>query len=118
MYFGWADTALNPMMGVDYYESVLEESGPGVEDFYRLFMVPGMYHCGGGLGVSQTDYLGALMNWVESGAAPDRLVAARVVNGKTEMTRPLCPYPQIAQYDGSGDPNSAESFACADPPSR
>ena len=118
MYFGWADTALNPMMGVDYYESVLKESGPGVEDFYRLFMVPGMYHCGGGLGVSQADYLGALMKWVEAGEAPDRLVAARVVGGNTEMTRPLCPYPQIAQYDGSGDPNAEGSFACADPPAR
>ena len=117
MYFGWADTALNPMMGVDYYEDVQRVSGPGVGDFYRLFMVPGMYHCGGGLGVSRADYLGALMEWVESGVVPERLEAARVVDGKTEMTRPLCPYPQIARYDGRGDPKSAASFACVDPTS-
>ena len=116
MYFGWADTALNPMMAVNYYEDALRASGPGAQDFFRLFMVPGMFHCGGGLGVSRADYLGILMNWVENGEAPDRIEAARVIEGKTEMTRPLCPYPQIARYDGQGDPNSADSFACAEPP--
>lgn len=118
MYFGWADTALNPLMAVNYYEDALRESGPGARDFFRLFMVPGMFHCGGGLGVSpsRADYLSILMNWVENGEAPDRIEAARVIEGKTEMTRPLCPYPQIARYDGQGDPNSAASFACAKPP--
>ena len=113
MYFGWADTALNPMMGVDYYEAVRDVTGPATSDFFRLFMVPGMFHCAGGLGVAQTDYLGALMDWVESGEAPDRLVAARVVGGRTEMTRPLCPYPEVAVYDGTGDPEAADSFVCA-----
>lgn len=116
MYFGWADTALNPLMAVNYYEHVQAVTGPETKDFFRLFMVPGMFHCGGGLGVSQADYLGALMDWVESGKAPDRLVAARVVGGETEMTRPLCPYPELAKYDGAGDPNIADSFACASPP--
>ena len=115
MYFGWADTALNPMMGVGYYEDVLAVTGEATRDFYRLFMVPGMFHCGGGLGVSQADYLGPLMDWVEAGKAPDRILAARVVEGKTEMTRPLCPYPDVAKYDGSGDPRSAEAFDCASP---
>lgn len=113
MYFGWADTALNPMMGVNYYEEVLRDSGPGVKDFFRLFMVPGMFHCSGGLGVFQADYLEALMVWVESGKAPDRLEAARVIDGEVEMTRPLCPYPEVARYDGTGDPRSAESFVCS-----
>lgn len=112
MYFGWADTALNPLMGVDYYEEVQAVTGPSTKDFFRLFMVPGMFHCGGGLGVSRADYLGALMAWVESGTAPDRLVAERVVEGETEMTRPLCPYPEIATYDGAVDPRSADSFSC------
>ncbi len=116
MYFGWADTALNPLMGVNYYEGVQAVTGPETKDFFRLFMVPGMFHCGGGLGVFQTDYLGALMDWVESGESPERLVAARAVGGATEMTRPLCPYPEIAKYDGSGDPTSAESFACVSLP--
>ena len=115
MYFGWADTALNPMMGVEYYESVLGVTGEQTRDFFRLFMVPGMFHCGGGLGVSRADYLGAVMDWVESGKAPDYIVAERVVEGRTEMTRPLCPYPEVARYGGSGDPRSASSFVCRAP---
>lgn len=118
MYFGWADTALNPLMGVDYYEEAQRVTGPETRDFFRLFMVPGMFHCGGGLGVSSADYLGALMDWVESGATPDRIVAGRVVGGGTEMTRPLCPYPEVARYDGFGNPGSEESFACAAPAPR
>ena len=112
MYFGWADPALNPMMGVNYYEDVLETIGPETTEFYRLFMVPGMFHCAGGLGVSQADYLGALVDWVEAGKAPERLEAARVIRGKTEMTRPLCPYPQVAKYKGAGDVNDAANFSC------
>ena len=115
MYFGWADTALNPMMGVNYYENALRVTGQETRDFFRLFMVPGMYHCGGGLGVSRADYLGVLMDWVESGEAPDRIVAARVVADRTEMTRPLCPYPEVARYDASGDPDSERSFSCVTP---
>ncbi len=118
MYFGWADTALNPLMGVNYYEDVQAVTGPRTKDFFRLFMVPGMFHCGGGLGVSRADYLGALMAWVEVGTAPDRLVAERVVEGATELTRPLCPYPEVATYDGEGDPKSADSFACGPPRKR
>ncbi|MCY4595181.1 MAG: tannase/feruloyl esterase family alpha/beta hydrolase [Bryobacterales bacterium] len=118
MYFGWADTALNPMMGVNYYEDVQRVSGPGVDEYFRLFMVPGMFHCGGGLGVSRVDYRKVLIDWVESGKVPERLVAARVVEGRAEMTRPLCPYPEVAKYDGQGDPNSAESFACVSPAPR
>ena len=115
MYFGWADTALNPLMGVNYYESAQQVTGERTRDFFRLFMVPGMFHCGGGLGVSRADYLGPLVEWVESGSAPSRIVGARVVGAATEMTRPLCPYPEVARYDGSGDPDSEDSFACVEP---
>ena len=115
MYFGWADTALNPMMGVNYYEEVLSVTGETTQDFFRLFMVPGMFHCGGGFGVFQADYLSALMAWVEEGVVPERLIASRIIEGETEMTRPLCPYPQTAKFDGQGDPNSAESFRCHSP---
>ena len=118
MYFGWADTALNPLMGVNYYEDVLRVTGPETRDFFRLFMVPGMFHCGGGLGVWQADYFESLMQWVEAGQVPERLEAARVVNGQTELTRPLCPYPETASYDGSGNPAESSSFACAQPESR
>ncbi len=115
MYFGWADTALNPLMGVDYYEQVVETMGDRTTDFFRLFVVPGMFHCRGGLGVDRFDALTNLINWVELGKAPDRIVAARVEEGAVEMTRPLCPYPETARYRGSGDPNDAASFECHDP---
>ncbi len=112
MYFGWADPALNPQMGVGYYESVLSRMGPSTNDFFRLFMVPGMFHCGGGVGTSSFDMLAALLDWVEHGAAPDRIPAARVLNGKTVRTRPLCPYPQVARYSGSGSIDDAANFTC------
>ena len=118
MYFGWADTGVNPLMGVNYYEEVQRVSGPDADEYFRLFMVPGMFHCAGGLGVSRVDYRKALIDWVEAGQAPDRLVGARLIGGQTEMTRPLCPYPEVARYDGAGDPNSAESFTCVSPPPR
>jgi feruloyl esterase len=84
-------------------------------DFARLFMVPGMAHCGGGEGPNRFDMVSALEQWVEHGKAPERIEASRVRDGKIDRTRPLCPYPQVATYDGKGDPNSAESFACKAP---
>ncbi len=115
MYYGWADPALNAMMGVEYYESVLKEMGATTTDFFRLFMVPGMFHCGGGVGCSSFDKLTPLMQWVETGAAPDRLTASRTTNGKTDRTRPLCPYPQVAKYKGSGSTDDAVNFTCQKP---
>jgi hypothetical protein len=112
MYFGWADPALNAQMGVDYYESVLQRMGADTMSFFRLFMVPGMFHCAGGVGCSTFDKLTPLVQWVEQAVAPDSLLGARVVNGKTVRTRPLCPYPQVAQYKGSGSPDSAANFVC------
>jgi feruloyl esterase len=115
-YFGWADPALNPMMGIRYYESVLRQSGQATTDFYRLFMVPGMFHCGGGIGTSVFDAFTPLVEWVEKGIAPQAIAAARVVDGKTVRTRPLCPYPQVAKYKGSGNVDDAASFSCAAAP--
>ena len=112
MYFGWADTALPPMMGVDYYEKALANNGPDIPDFFRLFMVPGMFHCRGGVGADQFDAMTALINWVENGAAPATLTASRVEQGKLVRTRPLCPYPQVASHLGSGSIDEAASFAC------
>ena len=115
-HFGWADTALNPMMGVNYYEDVRATMGATTAaDFYRLFMVPGMFHCRGGLGTDRFDALTPLVNWVEGGTAPDQIPAARVDNGEVTRTRPLCPYPQVATYTGSGSIDDASSFVCAAP---
>ena len=114
--FGWADTALNPMMGVNYYEDVRQTMGSETtSDFYRLFMVPGMFHCGGGLGTDRFDALTPLVNWVEGGAAPDQIPAARVERGEVTRTRPLCPYPQVAAYLGAGSIDDAKNFACVLP---
>lgn len=115
MYFGWADPALMPRMGVDYYEKAVAANGPGTRDFFRLFMVPGMFHCRGGNGTDRFDAMTALINWVENGRAPDRIEAARVIDGRSVRSRPLCPYPQVARHDGRGPADKAGSFACRDP---
>ena len=113
-HFGWADTALNPMMGVQYYEDVQATMGASTAaDVYRLFMVPGMFHCRGGLGTDRFDALTPLVNWVEGGMAPDHIQAARVEDGEVTRTRPLCPYPQVAQYTGAGSIDDASNFVCA-----
>jgi len=112
-YHGWADPQIQPLSSVGYYERVLTRmDGEKVKDNYRLFMVPGMAHCGGGEGTSTFDMLAALEQWVEQGRAPDSIPASRVVNGRTDRTRPLCPYPQQAAYQGSGDIDAAASFVC------
>jgi feruloyl esterase len=114
-YYGWADPALNPMMGVKYYEAVTSTIGSSTPDFYRLFMVPGMAHCGGGIGVNSFDAFTPLVEWVEKGRAPQSIIGSRIVDGKTVRTRPLCSYPQVAKYKGSGSTDDALNFVCAAP---
>jgi feruloyl esterase len=82
------------------------------QEFFRLFMVPGMNHCSGGPGTDHFDMLTAMENWVEKGTAPDRVVASHMTDGKVDRTRPLCPYPQVALYNGSGSTDDAANFAC------
>lgn len=115
MYFGWADTALSPVMGIDYYEQVTARIGPATRDFYRLFMVPGMFHCRGGFGTERFDPMTPLVTWVETGVPPERITASQMADGKAVRTRPLCPYPQVARHDGSGSVDDAASFTCRAP---
>ncbi|HXW06158.1 MAG TPA: tannase/feruloyl esterase family alpha/beta hydrolase [Vicinamibacterales bacterium] len=115
MYYGWADPALNAMMGVEYYERVRQTMGAGATDFFRLFMMPGVFHCAGGVGPDRFDAITTLAQWVEQGVAPDRIVASKVVDGKTTRTRPLCPYPQVAKHSGSGSIDDAANFVCTAP---
>jgi feruloyl esterase len=116
MYFGWADPALNPLMGVGYYERVRQTLGPQASDFFRLFMMPGVFHCGGGVGPDQADTLTPLAAWVEKGVAPERIVASRRLGDAVVRTRPLCPYPLVARYKGNGSIDEAASFVCSAPP--
>jgi feruloyl esterase len=115
MTYGWADPILQPMMGVNYYEQAAAKNDPGTIDFFRLFMVPGMSHCGGGIGTDQHDPMTAIIDWVEKGKAPDTIAAKRLVDGKVVRTRPLCPYPQVARYAGQGSIDDAANFRCVTP---
>ncbi|HTY61381.1 MAG TPA: tannase/feruloyl esterase family alpha/beta hydrolase [Acidobacteriota bacterium] len=115
MTYGWADSILQPMMGVNYYEQALAKNGPDAMDFFRLFMVPGMAHCSGGIGPDRNDTMTAMINWVEKGKAPESIQASRVVDGKVVRTRPLCPYPQVARYTGQGSIDDAANFRCVKP---
>ena len=115
LYFGWADPQLNPRMGLEYYEDVVAKMGPSTPEFARLFMVPGMFHCGGGLGTNTFDTATPLVHWVEQGEAPATIPAARIVSGKTVRTRPLCPWPEVARYKGSGSIDDAANFTCQRP---
>ena len=125
LYHGWNDPSISPQNTVNYYESALntwrqqEKAGAqATPDFIRLFMVPGMLHCSGGPGTDKFDPLEALEQWVEHGKAPEQLAASHVANGAVTRTRPLCAYPKVATYKGSGSTDSAENFACQAPGSR
>jgi feruloyl esterase len=135
-YHGWGDAAIPPQNSIDYFETVQSVMGKtarerdlgATQDFYRLFMVPGMSHCAGGIGATSFgnvpfgphdlghDVVSALEQWVEKGVAPNQIIATGFVGGDptkgVETTRPLCPYPEEAMYKGTGDTNTATSFTC------
>ena len=142
-YHGWGDSAISALSSIEYYEAVraflssypdARSDGPTpIEDFYRLFLVPGMAHCAGGIGPNafgsrgavspatmndpERDIFAALERWVEEGTAPEQLVGSGPVVGEANrtLTRPICLYPTVARYQGTGDINSASSFACVAP---
>jgi feruloyl esterase len=115
MTYGWADSILQPLMGVNYYEQALARNGPDTPEFFRLFMAPGMAHCGGGIGPDRHDSMTAVIDWVEKGKKPDSMLASRVVDDQVVRTRPLCPYPQVARYSGEGSIDEAANFRCVAP---
>jgi len=112
MYHGWADPVVPPEDTIGYYQRVKKTLGPGVESSIRLFMVPGMGHCAGGPGASEFDAIAALDRWVTEAAVPDSILASHTSPGQSSFERPLCPFPQTAQWDGRSDPDKASSFRC------
>jgi feruloyl esterase len=115
-YHGWADPGVSPKMSIDYYNSVVKTVGAKeTADFYRFFPVPGMFHCQGGPGCGDVDWLSAVVNWVEKGSAPSMLVGAHVEKGEIKRTRPICAWPNTAHYKGAGSIDMAENFTCEAP---
>jgi len=128
LYQGWADPSTNAGPTLTYYGNLARAQGGlgALSQSVRLFMVPGMYHCGGGPGAgafggsgqpgatqdSDRDILWALVRWVEQGKAPERLTAARIDAGSVRFTRALCPFPQSARHDGRGPKDQAASYQC------
>src|SRR6266436_3690889 len=129
MYHGWNDPAISALNTVNYYDEVVNKLGAEqTKAFTRLYMVPGMQHCTSGPGPDSFGQLGsggndaqynaelALEQWVEKGVAPNAIIAAKYAGDgpakDVKMTRPLCPFPQIAKYKGTGDTNDARNFVC------
>ena len=114
LYHGWADQQVAPGFSVEFYNAILDRSGDPdhASDWVRLFMAPGMAHCSGGEGPDTFDKISTMEQWVELGKAPEQIIAAHKSEGKTDRTRPLCPYPQIAAYRGTGSIDEAANFSC------
>ncbi|HEV2982973.1 MAG TPA: tannase/feruloyl esterase family alpha/beta hydrolase [Vicinamibacterales bacterium] len=117
MYHGWSDQDIAPRASVNFYGRTLEATsgGQGNAIWVRLFMVPGMGHCGGGEGPNTFDMMTALEPWVEKGTIPERVVATHRSRGEVDRTRPLCAYPQVARYMGTGSIDDAANFVCKTP---
>ena len=113
-YHGWADPLITPGVSINYYNLSAKKAGgvAKIDDKERLFMVPGMLHCGGGDGTSNFDTQAAIENWVEHGNAPVTIAASKIDNGNVVRTRPLCQYPKEAVYKGSGSTDEAANFEC------
>jgi feruloyl esterase len=115
MYHGWNDQLISPLNSVNYYKSVVSAMGGAakINSSYRLFMAPGMNHCGGGDGPARIDVFTTIDDWVSNGKAPDQMLAEHLTGNKVDRSRPLCPYPQVAKYKGSGSIDEAANFVCA-----
>jgi hypothetical protein len=117
MWHGLADTGISATSSIGYYQGVMKAMGgwEKTEDFFRLFLIPGVHHCRGGPGLTDFDALTLLENWVEKGQPPTRLIAQRLANGVPERALPIYPYPLVPRYTGTGDPKLARSFMAFDP---
>lgn len=111
LWHGWNDQHISPQSTLSYYDAMRKTMGPGTVDrFAKLYVFPGVAHCGGGVGPNTFDVLTPVMAWVESGKVPGRIVASNVLAGTVTRTRPVYPYPTVARYDGNGSVNDAANF--------
>jgi feruloyl esterase len=115
LYHGWNDQLISPENTINYYSSVLQKLGGKQDSWMKLYMVPGMQHCQGGPGPDQFNKMAVVERWRESGTAPEQIMAYHVSGNNVDMSRPLCPYPQVATYKGVGSTNDAASFTCKAP---
>ncbi|MYI47150.1 MAG: tannase/feruloyl esterase family alpha/beta hydrolase, partial [Gemmatimonadetes bacterium] len=114
LWTGWSDAAIPAKGTVSYYEGVAA-GDEEVDDYLRMFMLPGVQHCGGGPGPAEVDWITTIQKWVEEGEAPEWLIATKTNRGEVEMQRPICAWPAEAVYKGSGDPMREENFECREP---
>ena len=124
LYHGWNDPSISPLNTINYYEQVMalvkknggaQNAEARTQEFARLFMAPGMMHCGGGPGPNSFDMVAALEQWVEQKQPPERITASHTTNGVVDRTRPLCVYPKSASYSGAGSTDDAANFVCKAP---
>jgi pimeloyl-ACP methyl ester carboxylesterase len=108
---GWSDPALSARSTIEYFTAVQRRT-PKASSFTRLFLMPGVLHCGGGSGCDDVDYAGIIRRWVEQGEAPSRIVARKLRGTQVVRTHPLCAYPMTARYNGSGSTDDAAAFTC------
>jgi len=114
LYVGWTE-GHNAKELASYYQDLVKNAGLARAQNVRLFLVPGMNHCGGGAGCDTFERVGVVDQWLESGQAPEQILSSKVSGGRTLRTRPLCAYPAVARYRGQGNMDAAESFACVKP---
>jgi len=109
LWHGFNDPGPSPLSTIEYFDAV-KAKVPMAKDAVRLFLAPGVLHCGGGAGPDRFDALTALENWVEKGTPPASMIATKA---NSPVSRPLCPYPQLPRYKGSGDINDAGNYVCS-----
>jgi len=111
LWHGWADAGLSPLGTIKYYDAVHAKDA-AADEFVRMFLLPGVLHCGGGAGPDTVDWTNTIVDWLEHGKAPDRVIAKKMAQGAATRSRPVCPYPQHVEYKGSGNTDDADSFVC------
>ena len=116
LWHGWADQHITPQSTLEYYDAMRDTMGERqVDRFARLYLLPGVAHCGGGAGPDTIDLLTPLMAWVEGGTPAGQVIASKVVNGAVTRTRPVFPFPTVARYIGSGSTDDAANFVAYTP---